>query len=827
MGVVADYMDRRLGSELDKRGVVVWYDATGTCVVAFAGSYYEILRTCEEALGEAERSRLLVYLPGEPHFERLSPLRELECIGGDKEPFQRDLAQIARLGFQSAGLPDSEIDELLGVENVTLHYLDQVQVADGDGVSPLAPVFGSGREIDVVPLFLADPEKRGQATQKGLLHKIAELVRTGLGLSLESTDDVEVMAKWLARTLLAAEFRSDLKGPAPVQISQLSTPSTEEHKNRISTICVRLRREFAAEYEELARNVERDLGLAGAEVDPLTLGQIDTFPFEEARLLEACDRLLAQDKPQEALEIVEARATSFWTSVVRHPARHAAWKACAELAKLARHIAEVEDEFKNPPKLPQKWVEAYAAEGGWHRIDQCFRRARSLLSHMEDDSVLEEGASHVFESYEELLERVCTGFIESLAWAGFEVPGVLQQTEVFTQRLGRPTQPVAYFLVDSMRFEMAAELLELLESQYATALTLQPALAAIPTITPVGMAALLPGAERSFSIRQASGHIVGAIGGEALPSAEKRVDHAMAQVPGVCDLRLDDIITELKPKKLRQLVEEAPIVFVRSTEIDAAGESLSSGLAKKVMGTVLQDIRQAALKLAAAGITRFVITADHGHLFGSRRGDDMKIDPPEGGRTVEVHRRCWIGRGGSTPTACLRVAGRDLAYDTDLELVFPKGLGVFKGGGDLAYHHGGLSLQELVIPVLTFELESPAVKKRLPAEQVILEGVPSRVTNRIFSVTVAPCQADVEARRMRVIALANDDRRTVGQACFAEAGFDEASRTVTFEPGEARAIAVGIQLDDDEVRELRVVVVEAGTGRTLKDTQPIPVDLVR
>ncbi len=50
---------------------------------------------------------------------------------------------------------------------------------------------------------------------------------------------------------------------------------------------------------------------------------------------------------------------------------------------------------------------------------------------------------------------------------------------------------------------------------------------------------------------------------------------------------------------------------------------------------------------------------------------------------------------------------------------------------------------------------------------------------------------------------------------------------MTFEPGEARAIAVGIQLDDDEVKELRVLVVDAGTGRTLKDTQPIPVDLVR
>ena len=52
----------------------------------------------------------------------------------------------------------------------------------------------------------------------------------------------------------------------------------------------------------------------------------------------------------------------------------------------------------------------------------------------------------------------------------------------------------------------------------------------------------------------------------------------------------------------------------------------------------------------------------------------MKIDPPEAGKKVDLHRRCWVGRGGSTPSSCVRLSSSDLGYEgTDLELVVPKG----------------------------------------------------------------------------------------------------------------------------------------------------------
>ncbi len=69
----------------------------------------------------------------------------------------------------------------------------------------------------------------------------------------------------------------------------------------------------------------------------------------------------------------------------------------------------------------------------------------------------------------------------------------------------------------------------------------------------------------------------------------------------------------------------------------------------------------------------------------------MKIDAP-GGESVDLHRRCWIGRGGTTAPATRRVQASELGYDSDLEFVFPAGLGVFKAGGDLSFHHGSTSL---------------------------------------------------------------------------------------------------------------------------------------
>jgi len=77
-------------------------------------------------------------------------------------------------------------------------------------------------------------------------------------------------------------------------------------------------------------------------------------------------------------------------------------------------------------------------------------------------------------------------------------PVALHQTRIFSEVVAAQPKPVAYFLVDAMRFEMGAELAERLPK--TSEVSVKHALGVLPSITPIGMAALQPGASSSFSV---------------------------------------------------------------------------------------------------------------------------------------------------------------------------------------------------------------------------------------------------------------------------------------------------------------------------------------
>jgi hypothetical protein len=268
------------------------------------------------------------------------------------------------------------------------------------------------------------------------------------------------------------------------------------------------------------------------------------------------------------------------------------------------------------------------------------------------------------------------------------------------------------------------------------------------------------------------------------------------------------------------------VVIVRSQEIDHAGEAGFTFQARQVMDTVIDNLGRAIRKLAAAGIEQAVVAADHGHLFfATDRDESMRTDAP-GGDTVDLHRRCWIGRGGTTPSGCVRVPAAQLGYASDLDFVFPATTGVFKAGGDLAYHHGGLSLQELVIPVLTVRTKArePA---RAAVEPIAAAGLPEVITNRIFSVTFTfgERQLMLGATGIQVRPLLMAAGRQIGAVGMAvDAPFDRVTGCVTLEPN--KPVTVAFLLSDESAASLRVVVQDPTTDAELyRSPSDIPVQL--
>ena len=200
----------------------------------------------------------------------------------------------------------------------------------------------------------------------------------------------------------------------------------------------------------------------------------------------------------------------------------------------------------------------------------------------------------------------------------------------------------------------------------------------------------------------------------------------------------------------------------------------------------------------------------------------MKTDNP-GGDTLDIHRRCWIGHGGTTPPGSVRVTGAELGYQTNLDFVFPTGLGVFKAGGGLSFHHGSVSLQELVIPVLSFRMKT-AAPSATPGLELRIEDCPTVVTNRTFGLKIR-LEADLlstEPLTVRVVLVSG--AQEVGRAGMAVGGeFDRSRGTITLEAGSLAS--VGMMLTNDDCKSLRVVIQDPITDAVLEQSNELPVNL--
>jgi hypothetical protein len=852
MDPLHDYVAKQLGERLKQRKVVVWYDvrrefapfiaelrggpragsepvtvsveASPVWLAEYAGSMFELRAVVEPLISGDTPEALVIYVPGCERDQRGSVLMELETAGDCYAPGLKRLAKNVLAQRYTAGV----VDELINPERVT--YEDLARAAS-DSASPEPPSLLKGifegvtGNDGLLAAWLMSEARDVQIAEKEAQPELVKLIRSRLGLELTDWGSLAKLRALALRYVLVGEFRSDLRCPSPSRLDGVPAPKTKSEESALRDLAQRLRTSFPDAYAIAADRLEEELGLRAVEVPAPALGSIDTFRFEERALLGCCAELIADQKFADALAIVAEREHSFWLD--RDVARKAHWEACRRMAELGAAAASVGAAIARASGDANAWIGAYTArpqdgEAGWYRLDQAQRRLEAWLTTLDEDPA-ERALGVVRRLYEDACCAMAEAFTKALAKAGWTATGSLHQTRIFSELVAARPKPVAYFLVDAMRYEMGVELAERLPK--SSEVSLRHAVAALPSITPVGMAALQPGAAQSFSVVEQGGKLGSRIDGSFLPDLTARKKFAAARIPKLADLALDELLS-LPQARLQKKVDGADIIVVRSQEIDHAGEAGFSRQARRIMDEVIGDIAGAIQRLARVGVEHAVVSADHGHLFFARdRDESMRTDAP-GGSTLDLHRRCWIGRGGATPPGCVRVAASALGYESDLDLVFPTGSGVFKSGGDLAFHHGGPSLQELIIPVLAIRTKvRPSA--RPTAGPVSAIGLPDAVTNRIFSVTFelgGPTRSlfsDALAVRPLLVS-AGKQVGALGMATGAD--FDRATGCVTLQAN--RQATVALILSDDTVSAVRVVVQDPTTDAELyRSAADIPVRL--
>jgi hypothetical protein len=804
---------------------------------------------------------LLIYLPQREEADGRAALLELIRAG---TVFEAQLVNRARVYLREVMEPE-KVEQLLKRPDLTYRDIAIALEQSGEGgFSQLKALFrqqlggmGSPPEnAELARLWLASDQFDADISGRGLQSDLQDLLhsRWGLGFPADGT-----LAEWrqrAQRALLLREFLHDWHGDELTAFAKQSQPVGKAAEENALTDVKALRRNHPSAYIAIAARVEEELDLREliSHERPGVLGAIDTFPCEEQFLLRSVDAFLAKGEAAKAQELVQARQSSFW--LVGQPTdptqsqRRLQWDLARTAAALGLALDQAEAQLPKPAAPVADWL-TYQADAA-HHVDGLQRRMEQQVADLSASAVeVAQGLEHLRNRYEQLLDKQTRRFTDALQQGGWLIPGAMPQTRIWADRVQPGSGRAVVFWVDALRYEMGASLHERFSGwsrEQLSDLKLELAQAALPSITPVGMAALLPGAERGFAVTEGDGEPCSVVDGVPVGWSNdkpKRLAHLQQRVPTAVVLNLVEVIRSKEAALLEKFAGNGPVV-ITSIGIDEAGERDSDERLANVradMQRELDTIEEAVRRLAALPLDhrleRFVITADHGFLhLPLGREPAMRIPAPAG-KTFKLERRCWLGHPSAVQEPCIEIPPTELGYGSNgLSVVVPRSAGVFKAGGSLCYHHGGTSPQEVLIPLLSFRCnptgfapqgDANAAKGKRSKKEAWPGDLPKKITNRIL---MLPIQLPVDlmnhgSERQAVLAAydskTDDLVATPIQAIGAE--LDRETNRLTLTPGQVATI--GLMLPAEvSAKKLYLELRDASTDLVLHRSPDLPVDLI-
>ena len=216
-------------------------------------------------------------------------------------------------------------------------------------------------------------------------------------------------------------------------------------------------------------------------------------------------------------------------------------------------------------------------------------------------------------------------------------------------------------------------------------------------------------------------------------------------------------------------------------------------------------------RLAQCGVERVIISADHGFIALSQNlGAQRTVDPPAGAAGT-TKRRVFVGRGGTPNQATERVPLASCGIPGDLDLIVPRGLAVFRASGGRQFFHGGLSPQELIVPVIVVELAPAAERQKLKVDIAVAGG---RITTGIFAATIS-FEGDLFTNEVRVRVVAGSrDGPPVARVVSGD-GYDPDTGTVTVSTGRPSVLTFLVIENLDANTMIGLQVLDARTGLKL------------
>ena len=511
---------------------------------------------------------------------------------------------------------------------------------------------------------------------------------------------------------------------------------------------------YSVSFREWSRHMERELQIEtalGGWDERKSLGDWDTFEvFEKFTLLRLCQSFTKGALGADLRAVVQQRRASFW-----HPLHAHGYAALEQAVELRELLASAELTVDSVAGGVNRYV------ASWWRIDLAYRRCTWNLRRYGQVQVMEQITQWVEKSYVNnfllpLTDRWSDQVRELETW---ECPGMPAQRKFFehyVQPYLTKGQKVFVIISDALRYEAAADYAQRLRSANRWTAEVEALFGVLPSYTQLGMAALLPGNERAVDTMTATV----TIDGQSTAGTKNRAQLLNLACGGKATGLQAEVFLELNTKTDgRALMRDHEIIYIFHNVIDKVGDQPSTEA--KTFDAVEQAFEELDLiikKVANINGSNMLLTADHGFLFQQddvAAGDATPL--PAAGEWTFRNRRFSLGRG-ITPDPKVKIfESAALGVQGDWSAAFPLSLGRFPlQGSGMRYVHGGISLQEVVVPVVKIHKARTDDTGRVEVE---LLRVPAKITTGQVSIALfqdRPALAKVLPRTLRIGIFAKD-----------------------------------------------------------------------
>lgn len=397
--------------------------------------------------------------------------------------------------------------------------------------------------------------------------------------------------------------------------------------------------------------------------------------------------------PREVADIVRQRQHSLWSTKYSK-----LYKAIQSASELLTEIAGL------PHAIATAAVGLETYQSDWYRIDQHYRWFTYAHQTADFQKPLEALKAEVDKQYANKYLYDFGGrwqqAIESMnEWKS---PALAPQAKFYDHHVapvvkdGRTKAVV--IISDGMRYEVAEELTSMIRSENRFDASLSAVHGSLPSYTQLGMASLLPQSNLELD---PEGLPVLADGKPTNGTANR--DKILQSVKGHAITAAQ--VLAMPGSELRELYTKHQIFYVYHDRIDAVGDSASTERTVfEAAEETLRELLQLVKKWTNANATNILITADHGFLY-----QDIPLEPayylsesPQGGAVTKTNRRYVLGRSLKPSPSFMTFTSAQAGLVGDIDIQIPKSIHrIPQPGAGTRYVHGGASLQEIVVPVIT------------------------------------------------------------------------------------------------------------------------------